>query len=869
MFSEGKIILHKRIAKYLFYGLWLFFLLSVYCLHAADEIPEGFGDLSTEEVSDVKVYYGNNYLGRMVATFDEGYFKFEDPELLKGSLTMINDRQAVIDALSGELDPHTELACNSTNRRECKTLTPKTVAIIFNPDKYTVRLYINAKYLKPAEYPKLQYLEESNAPLSFTNQFETFIHGNQEEDHYSINFNNALAKGNNSLIVNSNLTGPAFRKTDIHGETLFRLYNVEYNHYDKRLVYSAGMLNSSSSLFTPTLTIFGARLHTNKGLMQNERINYGTPIQVNLPVQSIVEVLRDGRVIYSKFFEAGNHFLDTSSFPTGVYAITVKTIRPDNSHSEFQQLYVKNTSIPALGYPDYSISIGYLPKKLGGNETLPTISSTAVLQSDYEKRLTRNTSFQIGEVAERHYALADIGYSWFNDISKITPSAAIATDRDYGLGLVYNLRIHKAWTLNVLFRHMYNQPSEKQWEEEHHEDPHDDDDHHDDDHHDDLFTALRDEAPAGGENEEDLSPIDNIRQLSSVTTVTLNYNNPKFQIGAQYSNELQSSGERYHTYGLNWTQSLPSLGHILFKLVSSAVKDHEGWTYLITLSASLRHHQFTHTLATQFEKTPEAAVHEDDNNWTKELQYNIAYNPRGTRHSFKVGVDKSADKTQYNALASMKFGEDIGFTAQGSYIQKAQHDDTYSYLVDLNHTDKLGLAMARGSLVWASDMSETSGTIVKVVTDDKTAKFDITVNNAKSFEVKANKFLFIPLKPFQRYSLTITSIGDNALDITEQPKTFILYPHNIMPIEVTAKQYYSIMGIFTYPNGDPVKDAEVNGGLSFTRTDGEGYGQLELYQGSTLELTPKEGLPCVVETHDFKPEDGFLYLDTIECKPVK
>ena len=841
---------NKRKSKIIIYLICLFLLFIRSALAANDTVPEGFSGLPSEEVSDVKVYYGNNFLGLMVATFDEGYFKFEDPQLFNGSLTMVNNKKAVIEALSGELNPHTELACNSTNRRECKSLTPKTAAIIFNPDKYSVRLFINERYLKPAEYPKLQYLEESKAPLSFTNQFETFIHGNQEEDHYSINFNNAVAKRNNSLIINSNLIGPVFRKTKIHPDTLFRLYNVEYNHYNKRLVYSAGMLNSSSSLFTPTLTLFGARLHTNQGLIQNEHINYGTPIQVNLPVQSVVEVLRDNHIIYAKFFEAGNYFLNTDTFPAGVYTVTVEIIRPDNTHTEFQQLYVKNTSIPALGYPEYSISAGYLPERLGGNRVLPVISSTAVVQSDYQKRLSPSTAFQVGGIVERRYALADLGYSWFNDSSEITPSVALASDRVYGVGLLYSLRINSAWNANVLFRHMYNQPSEQKWEEEHHEDSHDDE---------------------HGEHAEDeyISPIDNIRQLSKVTTITVSYNQPKFQVNAQYNNESPVSGERQQTYGINWTQFLPSFDNIIFKLVSSAIKDRHGWTYLITLSASLRHNQFTHTLQTQFEKTPEAEEHSDDNHWTKELQYNLAYKPNGTQHNFKLGVDKSSDKTQYNGLADMQFSENVGFTAQGSYIQRTRSNNTYNYLVDLNHTDRVGLAIAKGALVWTSNMEETSGAIVKVVTKNRTAQFDVTVNDKTSYKVRANKYLFIPLKPFRRYSLTITSVGANLLDITEQPETFILYPHNVMPIEVMAKQYYSIMGIFVYPNGTPVKDAEINGGIAFTRTDGEGYGQLELYQGDTLELTPKEGTPCIVETHNFKPEDGFLYRDAIECKPVK
>ena len=72
----GFFVIFTMIKKYrkVVYALLLFFhLLMPYVSYGDDFMPEGFGDLSTEEESDVKVYYSGKYLGMTEAVFDDDF----------------------------------------------------------------------------------------------------------------------------------------------------------------------------------------------------------------------------------------------------------------------------------------------------------------------------------------------------------------------------------------------------------------------------------------------------------------------------------------------------------------------------------------------------------------------------------------------------------------------------------------------------------------------------------------------------------------------------------------------------------------------------------------------------------------------------
>mgnify|MGYP001571915332 CR=1 FL=1 len=62
------------------------------------QVPEGFEDVPTEELADIKLYYNNSLLGDFIIKYDTGYIEFQKPQKLADAISMEKDKATIIAA---------------------------------------------------------------------------------------------------------------------------------------------------------------------------------------------------------------------------------------------------------------------------------------------------------------------------------------------------------------------------------------------------------------------------------------------------------------------------------------------------------------------------------------------------------------------------------------------------------------------------------------------------------------------------------------------------------------------------------------------------------------------------------------------------
>jgi hypothetical protein len=773
-------------------------------------VPEGFGNLKTSEVADLDVYFQNQYLGKFVASFDDHYIKFDNINGLRKALVMVENQDLVMSKLTGKLAPHTDYVCHKSSRKSCQLLNPKVAGVVLDRHKYRATIFINHQYLKPASRKKLEFYQPFDTSLAALSQYQLYVSGSKENLNWTLNNDFVISKANQYIIIENSLQGQ--RDDDGRVTHQFRVDDAEYNYIWDRYAAKGGLLNTDGLLLLPTVKVLGAQFKTDHSLMANEHINYGTPIEVNLTSPGTVQVLKDGKVIYSRYYNPGNYFLDTRYFPSGVYEVTVQIKSMNNIVSSFQRLYTRNGGLPAYDYPEYSATVGVLSNGYTDSHAVfPTMSSQLVAQVNYQSRISNHSALQIGTIFDRSFGLVTIGIPTLGSFGQIYPSIAIDSQGDYGFALSYQYS-YRSLSLNLLTRRFYIKSPDDQT---HHE-------------------------------------IDNLTSHQSVDSAAVAYQIGGHSLRAAYSRETQSSGSKSRNASVSWRKVLWQSDDWTVSSNVSANRTNDQNSLLGTLNLSWRQGAWGHSASGNYRFVQHA-----DHSWYG--NYTLSYQPNQT---YRFSTQLSQGDQQQNWQASAFANYDMG-DVSAHYYHRPDGSDTYNYQVSFDH---FGFVWHGGQLVFSSSMPEKSGVLLHIQST-KPSEFDVTVDG-QSHHLSGNQSQFFSLPALQEHQLSIASKGQESY-LVESVMPFSFYPNTVMSFDLKAKRYYTLIGTFMYPNHRLVKDALIDGGVSFASTDHDGYSEVDLDDQAQLTLEDRKGLRCVIDASKYPPEDGLAYYEEIICQPIK
>ena len=797
----------------------LLFLSSAVYAYAMDDLPPGFENfLETDEMTMIRVQFGNLDLGESMANFNDEEITLEEPQRIFDRLKpyIRKTSQAIIlNELHRTLATHMDRAC--TNGPTCGLLQPKILGVIFDRNQYQARLFINPDYLIKQSSIPAKYLEEATSGFGMLNQFQFGASGNNDHNHaLSINHNGFIGSGNWHLDYETNYTYSVAPDYDTIQQFQFRDLDLNWRH--KQYYLSAGLQDTVGTLIIPTFQMVGASFQTNTELITNLNQQIATPVEVNIITPSYVDIYRNNTLIDTQYFPPGNYFLDTRSFPSGAYFLRLEIRTLNNQITTRQVYFIKTTALPLLSLPNYYISYGRLAT-LDSTTLFPTLTNLNVLSLEAKWRLHK--MFGIGEhiaLFNENEVINELSFmAELNHLSMML-SGAFSNFGDTGLGFSVAGSVHGI-TLNSYFRQIWLKSTSA-----------------------DVINTYLEGTDTSNTNIGS-SLAFSWRDINFDAGLSYAYIDGAFQHNLEFGASKYFSIGAYHDFTLAISlDSSESNTSLFLQMTWNIGSDSGGYGAVGT--------------ETQIAKAKDSAMTREQN---IKLNVGHTFNSENTNNDVGTSAQIGKDGQYYSQYATT---DNPYFDAlqQFDFAHSQSTGDTLSY------NFKLATALAYAPLNnWGiSHSDQPSGALVRVNSDIQ-SRYTLYIDGEPVREINNNTAYFIPLTSYREHNLQIQS---HALTISVPNNDIgvVVYPGNVERVIRKAASSMILMGVFTGPDGVVLSHATIQGGIEAATTDAEGFAQVDVVQGSQLSVISKNKKVCHIKTTGLKPDEGIIFLDQIMCK---
>ncbi|MCW9000641.1 MAG: TcfC E-set like domain-containing protein, partial [Kangiellaceae bacterium] len=341
----------------------LSWLLSANSLHAAEPssteenvittgVPEGFDDLLEEQLALVDIYYQGSLVNSVMARYTPDSLSFESPEELVNNLPNIANPGILISQLTLPQDTNPSLVCFYPEQANCGVLNPAIAAIIFDESNMRVDLFVNPQLLSKSILNVDKYLPPSTSGTSMINSFSFVAAGGDErEEVYTAQLSTIVGFDNYRVVSN-------IESDNENGGRLDQL-SLIYEYRD--LAYQVGTFRSLTQPggFYQQRDFVGFRINTSLASRTDLEQVSGSRVFVFLNERSQVEVYKDGQLIDSQIYQAGNVELDTREFPQGAYNVELRITGDSGRERSETHFYSKSFLLPPKNETIYFAELGF------------------------------------------------------------------------------------------------------------------------------------------------------------------------------------------------------------------------------------------------------------------------------------------------------------------------------------------------------------------------------------------------------------------------------------------------------------------------------------------------------------------------------
>lgn len=385
--------------------------------------PAGFDDLLQPQRTVVDVYFGGQRVGETAVVYQPGAFRFLDVGALLALLPALVDPAPVRQSLADpHLDPHTALACMPGQSLDCGVLNPSLAGIIFDQQRFRVDIFIAAEQLKVRPGIDRAYLNAPPANLALVDSFAGTVAGS-DDGHTLYTIQNRAVLGDGAMRLRSETSTSS--DADFRVETLV----AELDRPDRR--YSAGLFWAPGMDLVGRRKMLGIGIGSQVDTRLDKYLLEGSPLILFLPRRARVDILRDGRLLASRTYEAGNQNLDTSALPSGSYDLTLRIQETGGSRREEQRFFVKNALIAPMGQTLFYAYGGVLAND--SNHRPIGITKTPYFQGSIARRLTARLAIDASVIGVDDKLIGEIGGYIFTGIGQFRAAGLVSSRSDAGI----------------------------------------------------------------------------------------------------------------------------------------------------------------------------------------------------------------------------------------------------------------------------------------------------------------------------------------------------------------------------------------------------------------------------------------------------
>ncbi|HIE00144.1 MAG TPA: hypothetical protein EYP59_07620 [Thiotrichaceae bacterium] len=765
--------------------------------------PKGFEHLSAPQTTEVDIYLGNELLTSAMARYDLTSIEFINPQEITALLTQLKEPAAIISAISGPLNPHTEDVCLNKLQQKCGVLEPSIAEIIFDTDRFRVDLFINPLYLSEQTYQSQMFLPAPQDDLSSVNIFTARVSGGDKlEQRSHLTSNNIISYGSTRLHT----------QTRLDNSDGFILESANLEHDRNKWNYAIGTMESTSyvSSLVTTKGFLGLRVARSLKTRTDLRLSRANEIFIFFNERSYVEIIRDGRVLASGFYEPGNQQLDTSSLSEGVYNITV---RISNSRGEELQthLFSRSSVLPPQDHALHFIEAGMLVKNNNLNRInkAPKVSDVSFIHAGTRMRITDRFGADLEVLnGSKNTAFIQAGLYYFMPGLSLHGGALGGSQQTQGkfFDLLYS---HQLFSLGLTHRGIETHQEE----------------------------------------------ITGSFKTSTTTGLTLGARILGGSLTARATETNNARIAKSTDYSLTYRRSLFSRGRSRAYLTLDWKNSHGEDTVAMGLQFTSSNDTHSKYLATRWSDNGEDSMLQTEGRFTRFHRNNGSLYGSST-------VSARTEKGQQNLGLHLK-----GESRFGSGFLETQHKHGNNNSNTTYSAGTQAIVVTGASAIASGGGRFGRAGIIVDLNGRSKEDFEVFVNNSNKGIANSNRNQPILLPPYKSYDVTLRSKGDNLDRFDAKPRTVTLYPGNVVHLQWDVNPVFVVIGQAVYADGKPVENTRITNLEEFSGTDENGWFQVELTKKQTLELALGDGLVCNIKLPKLSENENVVVFDQLICDP--
>ncbi|MFC4296150.1 TcfC E-set like domain-containing protein [Novosphingobium tardum] len=787
-------------------------------------VPAAFTRLVGEQRARVDVYFGGKRVGEATITYKPGSLTFTDPAEVVVLLPGISDRAAVTAALAAPgLATNTDLACSLiADRAACGRLSPRVAGIIFDQDRFRLDVFVNPAHLTVANAGLGGYLGDPLPGVGLIDAVSAVVSGSTRgRDIYSLQ---------NQLIVGD---GDRRFRADLSMASGYGLQAEQLVAEIDR----PGWRYSAGAFWIPGADLLGRRRAVGIGAAtqidtRRDRDELaGTPLVVFLDARSRVDILREGRVVASATYDAGNQRLDAASLPDGSYQVTLSILEANGRRRSEQRFFSRNRRIAAAGNDQYYAYGGVLATTR--RHALISVLDTPFVQFGAARRVTQHLAVEATVLGVGAEAVGELDGFFLASFAQVKLGVLAGSDGTYG-GLVHvssqgnaplnfdlDLRQVNVGSGSGLTRAGLTDPKE-------------------------ILGA--------DPSSQYFAPRGEFTQASGIASYTLR--NAQVLFAGSFR---RSRGDPdTYSFGPSLRWDFYRTDRLRATLAGDVAVTGQGRSAFLGVSLQFLGARSSLGAGVGARSTRMSGVRDTAlvRNATGSLHFDDVAGGDGD-----LGVTYDKDSGRELAGATATFHNSLSTVSADVAQGFGEARDTTQYSLGLHTT----LTATPGRVTVADGRGAQSAVYIEVSGTAPDQQFEVLVNDAVVGKVSPAKVLRLPLLAYRQYAVRIRPTGGGALRYDDAARELALLPGNVSTLRWKAEPMVANFGRIMTPDGAPVAWAEIAAPGAIGQTDAQGYFAIETTAGATIELHLEHAPPCSIALAAPAPGARVMSLGSLVC----
>ncbi|MBB3046647.1 hypothetical protein FHR99_000883 [Litorivivens lipolytica] len=354
------------------------------------------------ETAFVDVYYDGRLLDAILADFDHRTIHFASSEELVSTLPATTDPAVLSDLLAAPIPFRDPSDCHATTIASCFEGTESPLIVTYDPNLFAAVIYLAPRLLPMYQTETDHYLPPYTGGLSYLADFRSlYLHSDSDvagsNTSYNLALDQVLSRGDQRFTAQLGITDDEYYAREMY-----------FSADARRDRFVLGRYELPGNRLTPGAMVYGGGIHTTTDLRLDLDQNGATQFEYFLPQRGRVDIYRDGRLLSTRNYSAGNHRLDVSGLPIGAYDIEIRVVVDGVVVQQDRRFFTKSTTLPPVGENHFSADVGVLADPT----RLHRVSDGEFARLGYGHRLNDPTYIDFTLLATHPWQALQTSYRW-------------------------------------------------------------------------------------------------------------------------------------------------------------------------------------------------------------------------------------------------------------------------------------------------------------------------------------------------------------------------------------------------------------------------------------------------------------------------